>query len=80
MKPLIPLALILSLGACTPLLGRAAMRLPEPTVARDCADRLWPSDGSPSRDCAAAIPAGDPSRHLSPPFRQHSPIERALRS
>ncbi len=75
MKPLVPLFLALSLGACTQQLGRAAMSLPEPTVPKDCMERL-----ARGEDCAAAIPAGDPSRHLSPPWRQQSPIERALRS
>ncbi len=70
MKPLVALAL--ALGACTQSLGRAAMSLPEPTVPKDCMERM-----DRGEECAAAIPAGDPSRCLSPAWRQQSPIERA---
>ncbi len=69
------LALILAaafLASCTQELGRASMALPVPTVPKDCMERL-----DLGEECAAQIPAGDPSRHLTPAYRQDSPITRA---
>jgi hypothetical protein len=77
-KHLAALSLV-ALSACTPALGRMAMNLPEPTIARDCADRLWPRDGSRGTACSAAIPANDPARRMAAAYQQSSPIARSIR-
>jgi len=63
---------LVALTACTQELGRASMALPVTTVPKDCMERL-----DRGEECAAQIPAGDPSRHPTPAYRQDSPITRA---
>lgn len=82
MKRLAPLALILSLAACsTAQLGRYSVQVSDPpTLDPRCMDRLYPGKPLTVTPIAAMCVATVPAQRLLPPFRQNSPIERALRS